>query len=451
MNRRMPPGGHQTFTLGGNDPIDTSMKTSPNRFKHTKFANQALNETQTDAIRPKQSPRIAIVVSAGAGSYVVVDAVKHNLTNAGFLNISTTEVCDPMMLPCIAQVLIPSNDIVIALSLITNDIIGTGSLVQTLIGALLQVGIHDSAAIIPGIFAPSNLLEAKVLLPELASKWVNMTKEYLIAKCGFDISLLSSSLPTTPTLFALDRSNESSSTLLIDNFRMSLKNKESKGIFHLIHLFHTISTSSNKMISLSDFIRITYEYGLKWTNEQCQSIFTTFTQSDDGFTSIENCINVLRGPINESRKQIILLAFESLDSHNDGYVEFEYLKLKFNSSKHPEVIFGRKTSEEINEFLHTFDGLDNGTTAHTLGIVTIWDFCDYYCNISTSIQSDEYFELMIRNTWHMLNGLGWKEHIHNQRVIVTRVNGFQYVAEVKNETGIHIDDNDAVLARLHSQ
>jgi len=40
------------------------------------------------------------------------------------------------------------------------------------------------------------------------------------------------------------------------------------------------------------------------------------------------------------------------------------------------------------------------------GIVTIEEFEDYYKDMSASIDNDDYFELMIRNAWHIKGGEG---------------------------------------------
>ena len=35
---------------------------------------------------------------------------------------------------------------------------------------------------------------------------------------------------------------------------------------------------------------------------------------------------------------------------------------------------------------------------------------NYYNNVSASIDNDDYFELMIRNAWHISGGEGWYIH-----------------------------------------
>jgi hypothetical protein len=44
------------------------------------------------------------------------------------------------------------------------------------------------------------------------------------------------------------------------------------------------------------------------------------------------------------------------------------------------------------------------------GIVTLNEFMDYYSNVSSSIDDDEYFKLMITNAWNLDNksyGKAW--------------------------------------------
>ena len=40
------------------------------------------------------------------------------------------------------------------------------------------------------------------------------------------------------------------------------------------------------------------------------------------------------------------------------------------------------------------------------GKVTIEEFEMYYADVSASINDDDYFELMIRNAWHIAGGEG---------------------------------------------
>ncbi len=67
------------------------------------------------------------------------------------------------------------------------------------------------------------------------------------------------------------------------------------------------------------------------------------------------------------------------------------------------------------------------------------EFHRYYSNVSASIDDDEYFELMIRNAWHISGGKGAAENTSNLRVLVTHQDGHQTVEEVQDDLAIRGD------------
>eukprot|EP00997_Jenningsia_sp_PLL12_P006394 NODE_2939_length_842_cov_124.563682_g2436_i0.p1 GENE.NODE_2939_length_842_cov_124.563682_g2436_i0~~NODE_2939_length_842_cov_124.563682_g2436_i0.p1 ORF type:complete len:193 (-),score=53.92 NODE_2939_length_842_cov_124.563682_g2436_i0:263-814(-) len=111
-----------------------------------------------------------------------------------------------------------------------------------------------------------------------------------------------------------------------------------------------------------------------------------------------------------------------------------------------DVISGKRAGEEIlREFLDTFDGTEKD------GKVTFAEFCAYYSNVSASIDDDDYFELMMRNAWHISGGEGWCANSSNRRVLATHSSGNQTVEEIKNDLGISEDDEEAIWANLTAQ
>jgi len=91
------------------------------------------------------------------------------------------------------------------------------------------------------------------------------------------------------------------------------------------------------------------------------------------------------------------LAYDILDIDGSGAVDGQEIASKYDTSKHPDVISGKKRPKEVlDEFLKTFD-----VGGEVDGKVTREEFENYYSNISASIDSDRYFELMMRNAWHI--------------------------------------------------
>merc|ERR1719327_968879 len=85
------------------------------------------------------------------------------------------------------------------------------------------------------------------------------------------------------------------------------------------------------------------------------------------------------------------------------------------------------------------------------GKVTKDEFLKYYQGVSASIDEDDYFELMIRNAWHMSGGKGWCANTTCLRVLVIHQDDSQTVEEVKNDLGIDKKNRADVIKRLTNQ
>ncbi len=61
--------------------------------------------------------------------------------------------------------------------------------------------------------------------------------------------------------------------------------------------------------------------------------------------------------------------------------------------------------EALAQFLAQWD------TKKADGVVEWDEFLEYYDSVSCSIDDDDYFELMMRNAWHLPGGTGWCENV----------------------------------------
>ena len=71
--------------------------------------------------------------------------------------------------------------------------------------------------------------------------------------------------------------------------------------------------------------------------------------------------------------------------------------------------------------------------------------------MSASIDLDDYFELMIRNAWHIPGGEGWCANTANKRVLVTHPDGSQTVECINDDLGLDLNDPAAIQAKLQEQ
>jgi Ca2+-binding EF-hand superfamily protein len=71
--------------------------------------------------------------------------------------------------------------------------------------------------------------------------------------------------------------------------------------------------------------------------------------------------------MNSFRRSLAEKAFRVMDKDKSGVLNIDDIKGVYNAKKHPDVIAGKKTEEEIlGEFLDTFE------MAYSLNVSTFW-------------------------------------------------------------------------------
>lgn len=154
----------------------------------------------------------------------------------------------------------------------------------------------------------------------------------------------------------------------------------------------------------------------------------------------------VRGTINKRRQGMIDMAYKVLDNTGDGKITIEDIQNRYNVHHDPDVLAGRKVHDcALGDFLGQFDSIDKD------GTVTMKEFTEYYRNVSASVDDDDYFELMMRNAWHIPGGSGWCENTANTRLLVVTSKGEQKVVEVMNDLGLDFTDHAAVMKQLRAQ
>jgi Ca2+-binding EF-hand superfamily protein len=134
-----------------------------------------------------------------------------------------------------------------------------------------------------------------------------------------------------------------------------------------------------------------------------EALFRAFDLNGNGEVDFDEFIRVVVGPMNQFRTQLAQKAYKIIDYNGDGVLDINDIKGKYDASKHPDVKSGKKTENEIlKEFLETFEMhhnvMHNGKSD---GIVTLDEFIEYYTNISSKIDNDAYFDLMMSNAWNL--------------------------------------------------
>lgn len=208
------------------------------------------------------------------------------------------------------------------------------------------------------------------------------------------------------------------------------RTRSGNGLRGLKIMFRAIDRDRNNSIDPTEFKYAMRDYGLKITDDEVSAIVKYFDTNKDGKISFDEFIRAIRGDLNQRRLDMVQMAYNVLDKTGDGQVTIEDIMIAYDPTFHPDFASGRKTKEEVlREFMSVWE------THRKDGIVTHEEFIDYYKDISASIDSDDYFELMIRNAWHIAGGEGVCENTTIKRVLKTNPDGTQEVVMIENDLG----------------
>lgn len=186
------------------------------------------------------------------------------------------------------------------------------------------------------------------------------------------------------------------------------------------------------------------KFGVDITFHELDYLFTHFDADRSGCISTDEFLVGMRGDVSARRLVFVHQAFDLLDKDGDGAVTLQELASMYDTSKHPDVLSGRLTPDEaLKLFAAQWE-----SASERDGVITRREFEDYYTNLSASIDSDDYFELMMRNAWHITGGEGACANSTNRRVLVTDADGRQRVEEIQNDLGIKASDQAAMHANL---
>lgn len=170
------------------------------------------------------------------------------------------------------------------------------------------------------------------------------------------------------------------------------KTRSANGLRGLRRMFKVMDRNGNNSLSPVEFKYAMRDYGLNLSEIEVTQIVKHFDTNKDGQLSFDEFLRAIRGELNERRLDMVHQAYKVLDKDGSGQVTIEDIKIAYDVSFHPDFQSGRKTADEVlSDFMQVWE------THKRDHIVTIEEFEDYYKDLSASIDSDDYFELMIRN------------------------------------------------------
>ena len=230
----------------------------------------------------------------------------------------------------------------------------------------------------------------------------------------------------------------------VEQVRTKILERGAGAMRGLSQAFRIMDTNRNQKLSGTELRNGLMRYGIELDDDAFAHVVRAFDRDNNGI-SVTEFLSTLRGHLNDRRRQLVQLAYQQLDKDGSGVVEFKEIAGIYDATRHPEVLAGRLSVEDVLlEFIKSWDRDGDGR-------ITLLEFLDYYKDLSCSIDNDDYFELMIRNAWHLAGGKGWCANTSNLRVLVVHEDDSEEVVCITNDLGLDKDDDAALRAKLTEQ
>jgi Ca2+-binding EF-hand superfamily protein len=202
----------------------------------------------------------------------------------------------------------------------------------------------------------------------------------------------------------------------------TMKARGAHGIRGLGIVFRRMDNNGDKKMDRNEFMWGLRENGHNLSPSEFERIFKYFDKNNDGKISYDEFLRGIRGDMNARRLALVKLAYQKLDRDHSGMVDLNDIAIAYDVTQHPKFKTGEMSRNDIlTEFMAQWD------TNIRDNKVTLAEFQDYYKDVSASIDEDDYFELMIRNAWHLDGGEGQFENTTIKRELVTDADGTQRV------------------------
>ncbi len=184
---------------------------------------------------------------------------------------------------------------------------------------------------------------------------------------------------------------------ILDKVKAALKRRGSKTIAGLGRTFRQLdSYDGNKKVDAQEFYVGLTECGVEISQAEASSLLTFFDRDGDGHVNFDEFLIGIRGQLNAKRQAIVDKAFLKFDKDGSGQIDRNDLHGVYDVSMHPKFQNGEMTEEEIfGEFLSNF-GDKNGD-----GLISKDEWNEYYAAISSNIDNDDHFVLLMRNAWKL--------------------------------------------------
>ena len=294
------PGGVSSISFGSDTPppppsvVATTMERKTAVDIPVLIAPSVLPKLE---ITPtKKAVGLAIAAPPGSELFITT-SLATALAAIGITNVVVSHVGEPAILPFLVKNMVANCAVVLAVAALTTESAGVSA---SLTSALLQIGLDSgSCPVIPGVLAPSSLLELKAVMSNYATTWTNAVHSAIAIQQGALVANHVNTHVSEEVLAAAVKVPITSGTTeldhLISDFRATLKQHGARGIVGINRSFRLADVDNSGYLDFAEFTTIIAQHTLHWTPEQVKSVFDSFDNNKDGKISHEEFVRAVRG------------------------------------------------------------------------------------------------------------------------------------------------------------
>ena len=188
---------------------------------------------------------------------------------------------------------------------------------------------------------------------------------------------------------------------IISFFRKKIVARGARGIMSLRRTFMLFDEKRSNQLKKKEFHKFLEDYRYNLPNDIEDKLFNIFDHKKTGSINYNEFISIILGKLNDFRLKIVQKVYEKLDKEKTGKVPYDVIRISYNADKHPEVLNGKRTKQEILErfidmFEYNFNLLNKKKNKDR---ASKEEFVEFYNYISIFIDDDKYFENLMGRVW----------------------------------------------------
>ena len=148
--------------------------------------------------------------------------------------------------------------------------------------------------------------------------------------------------------------NKNKGEEVLKKFRNKMAARGTRGIMSIRRAFMIADDDNSKRLDFNEFKKFCHDYRIGLNDDEIKELFNQFDRDGSGHIDYEEFVYSTEGQMNDFRKNIVKKVFDKLDKNKNGALELDDIRDTYNAKKHPDVVNGKKSEDEVlAEFLDT--------------------------------------------------------------------------------------------------